>query len=79
MTAIAELPNLEVLKLQCYAFRGPKWETYERDFSQLEFLLLEETDLEDCLFGTAEKQQSSGNDVLQVCVKSSADERKRKS
>ncbi|KAK4420255.1 Disease resistance protein RPP13 [Sesamum alatum] len=128
MSAIVELPNLEVLKLRCYAFRGPKWETEEEDFSALKFLLLEDTDLEDwyvdyesfpslerlslqhcyklkeipfeigelpnletielvdcnpSLVASAkrieEEQQSSGNDVLQVCVKSSADGRKRKS
>ncbi|KAK4416853.1 putative late blight resistance proteinR1A-10 [Sesamum alatum] len=128
MSAIAELRNLEVPKLRCYAFRGPKWETDEEDFFRLKFLLLEDTDLEDWYVDyesfpslerlslrhcyklkkipfeigelpnlemielvdcnpflvasakrIANEQQSSGKDVLQICVKSSADERKRKS
>ncbi|KAI3464151.1 hypothetical protein Pfo_020814 [Paulownia fortunei] len=45
MRMISALPNLEVLKLRCYAFRGPEWETYEGEFPQLKFLLLEDTDL----------------------------------
>ncbi|KAI3464226.1 hypothetical protein Pfo_020889 [Paulownia fortunei] len=47
MSMIASLPNLRVLKLRCYAFRGPKWETYDTDkgFTKLEFLLIEDTDL----------------------------------
>ncbi|KAL0385146.1 UNVERIFIED_CONTAM: hypothetical protein Sradi_2908900 [Sesamum radiatum] len=46
MNNIAYLPSLEVLKLQCYAFRGPEWETFEGGFLQLRFLLIEDTDLE---------------------------------
>ncbi|KAL0421742.1 UNVERIFIED_CONTAM: Disease resistance protein RPP13 [Sesamum latifolium] len=46
MSIIACLPNLEVLKLRCYAFRGPEWETFEGGFLQLRFLLIEDTDLE---------------------------------
>ncbi|KAI3470182.1 hypothetical protein Pfo_026845 [Paulownia fortunei] len=45
MRMIASLPNLEVLKLRCYAFRGPDWETCEGEFSRLKYLLLEDTDL----------------------------------
>ncbi|KAK6128578.1 hypothetical protein DH2020_037688 [Rehmannia glutinosa] len=45
MSTIALLPNLKVLKLRCYAFRGPKWEIYGEAFAQLEFLLIEDTDL----------------------------------
>ncbi|KAK6152771.1 hypothetical protein DH2020_012410 [Rehmannia glutinosa] len=45
MSTIASLPNLKVLKLRCYAFRGPKWEIYGEAFAQLEFLLIEDTDL----------------------------------
>ncbi|KAI3464146.1 hypothetical protein Pfo_020809 [Paulownia fortunei] len=45
MSKIASLPNLKVLKLRCYAFRGPKWETYGKAFLRLEFLLIEDTDL----------------------------------
>ncbi|KAL0282929.1 UNVERIFIED_CONTAM: putative late blight resistance proteinR1C-3 [Sesamum radiatum] len=46
MSDIAELRNLEVLKLRCYAFRGRAWETYEGEFFRLKFLLIEDTDLE---------------------------------
>ncbi|KAI3464143.1 hypothetical protein Pfo_031293 [Paulownia fortunei] len=45
MSRIASLPNLNVLKLRCYAFRGPKWETEEKAFLGLKFLLIEDTDL----------------------------------
>ncbi|KAK6153263.1 hypothetical protein DH2020_012902 [Rehmannia glutinosa] len=45
MRVIASLPNLEVLKLRCYAFRGPKWETDDEGFWALKFLLIEDTDL----------------------------------
>ncbi|KAG8379223.1 hypothetical protein BUALT_Bualt07G0066200 [Buddleja alternifolia] len=46
MKAITRLPNLEVLKLQCYSFRGPKWELRELRFAQLGLLLLEDLDVE---------------------------------
>ncbi|XP_020551702.1 putative late blight resistance protein homolog R1B-17 [Sesamum indicum] len=46
MSLIACLPNLEVLKLRCYAFRGPEWETFEGGFWKLRVLLIEDTDLE---------------------------------
>ncbi|KAL2253917.1 UNVERIFIED_CONTAM: Disease resistance protein PIK5-NP [Sesamum indicum] len=46
MNLIACLPNLEVLKLRCYAFRGPEWETFEGGFLKLRVLLIEDTDLE---------------------------------
>ncbi|KAL0364528.1 UNVERIFIED_CONTAM: putative late blight resistance proteinR1C-3 [Sesamum angustifolium] len=46
MSDIAELRNLEVLKLRCYAFRGRAWETFEGEFFRLKFLLIEDTDLE---------------------------------
>ncbi|PIN00087.1 hypothetical protein CDL12_27410 [Handroanthus impetiginosus] len=42
---IAKLRNLEVLKLRCYAFRGPEWVIHEKEFENLKFLLLEDTDL----------------------------------
>ncbi|KAK4427110.1 ToMV resistance protein Tm-2(2) [Sesamum alatum] len=45
MKTIAQLPNLKVLKLQCYAFRGPVWEI-DYVFLKLRFLLIEDTDLE---------------------------------
>ncbi|KAL0309277.1 UNVERIFIED_CONTAM: putative late blight resistance proteinR1B-16 [Sesamum radiatum] len=44
MSGIAQLPNLEVLKLHCYAFQGPEWVV--GDFRQLKYLLLEDIDLE---------------------------------
>ncbi|KAL0385160.1 UNVERIFIED_CONTAM: hypothetical protein Sradi_2910300 [Sesamum radiatum] len=47
MSTIAELENLEVLKLQCYAFQGKVWDTEWLIFSKLRFLLIEDTDLED--------------------------------
>ncbi|KAL3635099.1 hypothetical protein CASFOL_022153 [Castilleja foliolosa] len=45
-SAIGGLPNLQTLKLQCYAFRGAEWETYGGEFTRLEFLLLEDLDIE---------------------------------
>ncbi|KAL7115436.1 hypothetical protein ACP275_04G184100 [Erythranthe tilingii] len=42
---ISSLPNLTKLKLQCYAFRGPKWQVHKNDFRQLEMLMIEDTDL----------------------------------
>ncbi|KAK6123410.1 hypothetical protein DH2020_042833 [Rehmannia glutinosa] len=45
MKVIASLPKLEVLKLRCYAFRGPKWEVLNKGFPSLEFLLIKDTDL----------------------------------
>lgn len=46
MSIIGKLPKLEVLKLQCYAFQGPvNWETDYRDFPELKFLSIEDTDL----------------------------------
>ncbi|KAI3464223.1 hypothetical protein Pfo_020886 [Paulownia fortunei] len=45
MSKIASLPNLKVLKLRCYAFRGPEWRICEGEFSRLNILLLEDTDL----------------------------------
>ncbi|KAK4402506.1 hypothetical protein Sango_0991300 [Sesamum angolense] len=42
---IARLPNLLVLKLQCFGFQGQNWTTSEDEFRQLKFLLLEDTDL----------------------------------
>ncbi|XP_047938613.1 putative late blight resistance protein homolog R1B-17 [Salvia hispanica] len=45
MDIIGRLPNLEVLKLRCYAFQGPVWETDYASFGQLKLLSLEDTDL----------------------------------
>ncbi|KAK4438511.1 putative late blight resistance proteinR1A-10 [Sesamum alatum] len=32
MKVLAQLPNLEALKLRCYAFQGPEWELNKEDF-----------------------------------------------
>ncbi|KAH6761497.1 hypothetical protein C2S52_018930 [Perilla frutescens var. hirtella] len=45
MEAIGEIPNLEVLKLRCYAFKGPKWETKLNSFLDLKYLVIEDADL----------------------------------
>ncbi|XP_041993168.1 uncharacterized protein LOC121743854 isoform X2 [Salvia splendens] len=45
MSIIGNLENLEVLKLQCYAFQRPGWETNYRDFRNLKYLVIEDTDL----------------------------------
>ncbi|PIN16467.1 hypothetical protein CDL12_10879 [Handroanthus impetiginosus] len=42
---IAQLPKLKVLKLRCYAFRGPEWVIHDGEFRNLRFLLLEDADL----------------------------------
>ncbi|XP_047971438.1 putative late blight resistance protein homolog R1B-14 [Salvia hispanica] len=50
MKAIATLPNLQVLKLRDHAFEGHTWDTNEEadeeQFPKLEYLLIEESDLE---------------------------------
>ncbi|KAL8528353.1 hypothetical protein ACS0TY_005966 [Phlomoides rotata] len=45
MRRITSLPNLEVLKLQCNAFQGPKWEIEQDGFPKLHFLVIEDIDL----------------------------------
>ncbi|KAH6817023.1 hypothetical protein C2S51_000626 [Perilla frutescens var. frutescens] len=45
MHNIAELPNLKVLKLKCYAFQGENWEAEEMRFPELGHLFIEDTDL----------------------------------
>lgn len=45
MEVIGSLPNLDTLKLQCYAFQGPKWETKGKHFPYLRHLVIEDTDL----------------------------------
>ncbi|KAL3655386.1 hypothetical protein CASFOL_001172 [Castilleja foliolosa] len=47
----ASLPFLSVLKLQCYAFRGPEWEIKEGDFVRLRVLQIEDTDLVKWIIG----------------------------
>ncbi|XP_057812469.1 putative late blight resistance protein homolog R1A-10 [Salvia miltiorrhiza] len=39
------LPNLKILELECYAFRGPEWEIESGSFLKLYILLIEDTDL----------------------------------
>ncbi|EYU22214.1 hypothetical protein MIMGU_mgv1a001216mg [Erythranthe guttata] len=50
MRAIAELPNLRVLKLRWCAFSGPEWEMRRENryalFNGLEFLLMEDLDIQ---------------------------------
>ncbi|EYU38162.1 hypothetical protein MIMGU_mgv1a025990mg [Erythranthe guttata] len=43
---VSLLSNLQVLKLRCYAFRGPKWKVRWKDFRRLKHLLIEDSDLE---------------------------------
>ncbi|XP_012843074.1 PREDICTED: disease resistance protein RPH8A-like [Erythranthe guttata] len=50
MEVIASLPNLIVLKLRWYAFCGPLWKTSQGQFPSLEFLLLEDLDIENLEF-----------------------------
>ncbi|KAK6121745.1 hypothetical protein DH2020_044508 [Rehmannia glutinosa] len=45
MIIMCRLPNLEVLKLRCNAFRGPEWVTPTELWS-LKFMLLEDLDIE---------------------------------
>lgn len=45
MANLAKLPNLQLLKLRCHAFRGEVWKLKEEDeFKQLKFLLLDDTE-----------------------------------
>ncbi|KAK4433091.1 putative late blight resistance proteinR1B-16 [Sesamum alatum] len=46
MGIVGSLPNLEVLKLRDYAFRGYKWETSEEEFRCLKFLVIDKSDLQ---------------------------------
>ncbi|KAL9177967.1 hypothetical protein ABFS82_01G094900 [Erythranthe guttata] len=50
MEVIASLPNLIVLKLRWYAFCGPLWKISQGQFPALEFLLLEDLDIENLEF-----------------------------
>ncbi|KAL0441732.1 UNVERIFIED_CONTAM: hypothetical protein Sradi_0112100 [Sesamum radiatum] len=45
MRIVGSLPNLEVLKLERFAFEGPKWDPTEGEFVRLKFLLINTTDL----------------------------------
>ncbi|XP_057803196.1 putative late blight resistance protein homolog R1B-14 [Salvia miltiorrhiza] len=46
MEAVASLPHLQVLKLRDHACEGDTWETNEEQFQKLEYLLIDESDLE---------------------------------
>ncbi|XP_012829204.1 PREDICTED: putative disease resistance protein At1g59780 [Erythranthe guttata] len=51
---ISSLPNLVFLLLECYAFRGPKWEVRDNEFQKLSHLHIEDTDLEQWKFVASE-------------------------
>ncbi|KAL8557536.1 hypothetical protein ACS0TY_004830 [Phlomoides rotata] len=46
MSVVGSLPNLQVLKLKNYACSGSTWETTDGEFPELEFLLIEYSNLE---------------------------------
>ncbi|KAL7160482.1 hypothetical protein ABFS83_01G098000 [Erythranthe nasuta] len=46
MELIGTLPTLRVLKLRWYAFCGPEWKTSDVQFPWLDYLLLEDLDIE---------------------------------
>lgn len=52
MSKIGALHNLEVLKLQCNAFRSPEWDLRKFSFKKLEHLLIEDCDLEKLVVGS---------------------------
>lgn len=64
MRKTASLKNLEVLKLQFNACRGPKWEIKEYGFAKLEYLLIEDCDLERLEMGG-----ESFDDLQYLCIK----------
>jgi len=45
MSTIAMLPNLEVLKLKVFAFKGPQWDPLDGGFRLLKYLQIGKTDL----------------------------------
>lgn len=52
MNIIGSLPNLEVLKLRCYAFRGPKCEIESKKFLKLRLLSIEDSDVVEMNIGS---------------------------
>ncbi|XP_019171303.1 PREDICTED: putative late blight resistance protein homolog R1A-10 isoform X2 [Ipomoea nil] len=46
MSVLSALPNLEVVKLKDYAFKGSQWELIEEVFCQLKVMLIDIADLE---------------------------------
>ncbi|KAL0421743.1 UNVERIFIED_CONTAM: Disease resistance protein RPP13 [Sesamum latifolium] len=69
MSTIAELENLEVLKLQCYAFQGKVWDTEWLIFSKLRFLVIEDTDLEDWYVKSFQRFPSLERLIFRHCYK----------
>lgn len=68
MRVIAELPNLEVLKLRWYAFCGREWKTHEAmEFPNLKYLLLEDLDIERCVVGSHENFPRLRSLVIRHC------------
>ncbi|EYU17691.1 hypothetical protein MIMGU_mgv1a025613mg [Erythranthe guttata] len=55
MSKISSLPSLRVLKLRCHAFRGAKWVTRREEFPNLEFLLIEDSDIVEWSFKKKKK------------------------
>ncbi|XP_042013672.1 putative late blight resistance protein homolog R1A-10 isoform X2 [Salvia splendens] len=53
MRTVGLLPNLQVLKLRKHACTGDTWETSEGGFSQLTYLLIDESNLENWLTQTS--------------------------
>ncbi|XP_057774788.1 putative late blight resistance protein homolog R1A-10 [Salvia miltiorrhiza] len=64
MSKIASLQKLAVLKLRSNAFRGPKWDFKEHRFVKLEYLLIEDCDLEKLEIG-----DESFDDLQYMCMK----------
>ncbi|KAK4416856.1 putative late blight resistance proteinR1A-10 [Sesamum alatum] len=70
MIIIDQLRDLEVLKLQCYAFQGRVWKMDHMVFvSQLRFLLIEDTDLEEWYVGKYASFHSLERLILRQCYK----------
>ncbi|PIN27064.1 hypothetical protein CDL12_00162 [Handroanthus impetiginosus] len=63
---IAQLPNLEVLKLRFCAFRGPEWVIHDGEFENLSILLLEDADL---VHWKATGFQFAGTLIIRHCYK----------
>nr|XP_009761168.1 PREDICTED: uncharacterized protein LOC104213363 [Nicotiana sylvestris] len=45
MTTLGQLPNVEVLRLKCFAFQGRNWNLNEGGFKKLKLLQINETNL----------------------------------
>ncbi|XP_057802574.1 putative late blight resistance protein homolog R1B-16 [Salvia miltiorrhiza] len=53
LSIVGSLPNLQVLKLRNYACDGSIWKTSEGEFEELEFLLIDECNLEEWLMDSS--------------------------